>query len=233
MGRVAALVPAYQAAAHLGEVLLGLGRAGRAARGAGRGRRLARRHRGGRARSTACACISFAGQPRQGLRAARRLRGARATSTPSSRSTPTASTRPSACRPSCRPREAGADLVLGRARDHARHAAAAALRQPVQQRLVLARSPVSGSRTASAAIGSTAASCCAARPSRASRYEVETEIAVRAARLGFRVAEVPIPTVYGDETSHLSITRDVPRIVGMMVAPDVRAAAAMRGPKGS
>jgi hypothetical protein len=51
----------------------------------------------------------------------------------------------------------------------------------------------------------------------ASRYEVETEMAVRAARLGFRVAHVPIPTVYGDETSHLSPTRDVPRIVGMML----------------
>lgn len=54
-------------------------------------------------------------------------------------------------------------------------------------------------------------------PVRASRYEVETEMAVRAARLGFRVAEVEIPTVYGDETSHLSPTRDVPRIVGMLV----------------
>ncbi len=54
-------------------------------------------------------------------------------------------------------------------------------------------------------------------PVRASRYEVETEMAVRAARLGFRLAEVEIPTVYGDETSHLSITRDVPRIVGMML----------------
>ena len=57
----------------------------------------------------------------------------------------------------------------------------------------------------------------AATPVRASRYEVETEMAVRAARLGFRIAEVRIPTVYGDETSHLSPTRDVPRIVGMML----------------
>ena len=54
-------------------------------------------------------------------------------------------------------------------------------------------------------------------PVRASRYEVETEMAVRAARMGFRIAEVTIPTVYGDETSHLSPTRDVPRIVGMML----------------
>lgn len=54
-------------------------------------------------------------------------------------------------------------------------------------------------------------------PVRASRYEVETEMAVRAARLGFRLAEVDIPTVYGDETSHLSPTRDVPRILGMLL----------------
>ena len=46
--------------------------------------------------------------------------------------------------------------------------------------------------------------------------DLETEMAVRAARLGFTIAHVPIPTVYGDETSHLSPTRDVPRIVGMM-----------------
>ena len=66
-------------------------------------------------------------------------------------------------------------------------------------------------------------------PVRASRYEVETEMAVRAARLGFKIAHVDIPTVYGDEQSHLSPTRDVPRIVGMMLrltfepAPEPRA----------
>jgi glycosyltransferase involved in cell wall biosynthesis len=54
-------------------------------------------------------------------------------------------------------------------------------------------------------------------PVAASRYEVETEMAVRAARLGFKVAHVDIPTVYGDEKSHLSPTRDVPRIVAMLV----------------
>ncbi|HUK62931.1 MAG TPA: glycosyltransferase family 2 protein [Dongiaceae bacterium] len=54
-------------------------------------------------------------------------------------------------------------------------------------------------------------------PVRASRYEVETEMAVRAARLGFKVAQVEIPTVYGDEVSHLSPTRDVPRIIAMML----------------
>lgn len=54
-------------------------------------------------------------------------------------------------------------------------------------------------------------------PVRSSGYEVETELAVRAARLGFRLAEVTIPTVYGDEVSHLSPIRHVPRIVAMML----------------
>jgi hypothetical protein len=75
------------------------------------------------------------------------------------------------------------------------------------------------------------------------RYEFETQILVRAARLGFRLAEVEIPTVYGEEKSHLSPFRDVPRIVGVLagltweaVAPPAEMrralahAAARRGP---
>ena len=49
------------------------------------------------------------------------------------------------------------------------------------------------------------------------RYEVETEIAVRAARLGFRLAEVEIPTVYGEEKSQIHPFRDVPRIAGTLL----------------
>lgn len=48
------------------------------------------------------------------------------------------------------------------------------------------------------------------------RYEVETEVVVRAARLGFRVVNVPIPTVYASETSHIDTLHDVPRIAGVM-----------------
>ena len=48
------------------------------------------------------------------------------------------------------------------------------------------------------------------------RYEVETELVVRAARLGFRVAEIEIPTVYGLEKSQIHALRDVPRIVGAL-----------------
>jgi glycosyltransferase involved in cell wall biosynthesis len=48
------------------------------------------------------------------------------------------------------------------------------------------------------------------------RYELETAIAVRAARLGYRVAEVEIPTVYGEAGSHIRPFHDVPRIVGAL-----------------
>jgi hypothetical protein len=55
-----------------------------------------------------------------------------------------------------------------------------------------------------------------ATPLTPGRYEVETEMVVRAARLGFRLAEVEIPTVYGEEKSQIHTLRDVPRIVGTM-----------------
>jgi glycosyltransferase involved in cell wall biosynthesis len=49
------------------------------------------------------------------------------------------------------------------------------------------------------------------------RYEVETELVVRAARLGFRIAEVEIPTIYGAERSQVHAFRDVPRILGTLL----------------
>jgi glycosyltransferase involved in cell wall biosynthesis len=49
------------------------------------------------------------------------------------------------------------------------------------------------------------------------RYEVETELVVRASRLGFRIAEVEIPTIYGAEQSQVHAFRDVPRIVGTLL----------------
>ena len=54
-------------------------------------------------------------------------------------------------------------------------------------------------------------------PLTAGRYEFETEIVVRAARLGFRLGEVTVPTVYGEEKSQIRAFRDVPRIFGVMV----------------
>jgi glycosyltransferase involved in cell wall biosynthesis len=49
------------------------------------------------------------------------------------------------------------------------------------------------------------------------RYELETEIVVRAARLGFRLTQIEIPTVYGEEKSQINALRDVPRIGGTLV----------------
>lgn len=48
------------------------------------------------------------------------------------------------------------------------------------------------------------------------RYEVESEVIVRAARLGFRIAQVSIPTVYGTEVSQMRTARDVPRILSVL-----------------
>jgi len=55
-----------------------------------------------------------------------------------------------------------------------------------------------------------------ATPITPGRYEVETEAIVRASRLGFAIAEVEIPTVYGEEKSQIHAFRDVPRIVGTL-----------------
>ena len=69
------------------------------------------------------------------------------------------------------------------------------------------------------------------------RYEFETEIVVRAARLGFRLAEVTVPTVYAEEQSQFRTARDVPRIVGVLirltlegVLPPAPMRAALRSP---
>ncbi len=63
------------------------------------------------------------------------------------------------------------------------------------------------------------------------RYEVETELVVRAARLGFRIAEDEIPTVYGEAKSQIHTLRDVTRIVGALArltAEAIAPPAAMR-----
>lgn len=212
--KVAALVPAYQAAAHLGEVLMGLDAL------PGRPHVLvvddgSRDATAEVARQFGAQVHSFAGNRGKGhalLAGFELLRDFDAVVTLDADGQ-----HPPACLPAfVAAAEAGADLVLGRrevtpdmppARRFANRFSSAwcsaIAGQPIAdsqcgyrlyRRDVLQRTPV-----------------------RASRYEVETEMAVRAARLGFKVAHVDIPTVYGDETSHLSPTRDVPRIIAMMV----------------
>jgi hypothetical protein len=161
--RVAALIPAYQAAAHLGEVLL----------------RLA-------ALDPAPEVLDADGQHP-----------------------------PETFPDFVRAAETGADVVLGRRRFD--------VGMPWVRRF--ANTVSSGWATLAAGQRISDSQCgyrlyrrevLAAVPVRASRYEVESEMAVRAARLGFRVTEIDVPTIYGSETSHIRLHQDVPRILGTL-----------------
>ena len=212
--RVAVLIPAYQAAAYLGEVLL-------------RVRALASAQDvlvvddGSRdataevARQHGVRVLSFAGNRGKGIAL---LAGFEALAEYDAVVTLDADGQhPPECIPDfVRAAEAGADVVLGvRERTHD---------MPPHRRF--------GNRFSSAWT-SVIAGCrisdsqCGYRlfrravllrtPVTPGRYEVETEMAVRAARLGFRVTEIPVPTVYAGAETHLSVVRDVPRIVTMMM----------------
>jgi glycosyltransferase involved in cell wall biosynthesis len=212
--RVAALVPAYQAAAHLGEVLAGLAALPEPPHVlvVDDGSRDATAQV---ARQFGAEVVSFAANRGKGyalLAGFAALRDWDAVVTLDADGQ-----HPPACVPAfVAAAAAGADLVLG-------------TRELTPDMPPLRRfangfssawcSAIAGQRIADSQCGYRLYSraLLAGTPVSASRYEVETELAVRAARLGFRIAEVPIPTVYGDETSHLSVTRDVPRIVGMML----------------
>jgi len=123
---------------------------------------------------------------------------------------------PPECLPAfVRTAEAGADLVLG-VRERSGE-------MPLVRRLAngvssswaswLAGQPVSDSQCGYRLYGKRLLERTPITPG---RYEVESEVIVRAARLGFRLAEVAIPTVYGDEESQMRTLRDVPRIVGVL-----------------
>ena len=47
-------------------------------------------------------------------------------------------------------------------------------------------------------------------------YETESELLIRAARAGFRIAEVPIPAVYAGEESHIRRGRDTVRFLRLV-----------------
>ena len=212
--RVAALVPAYQAAAHLGEVLLGLAALPEPPHVlvVDDGSRDATSQV---ARQFGADVHAFAGNRGKGhalLAGFERLREFDAVITLDADGQ-----HPPECLPAFVAAAAsGADLVLGRR--------AMSGDMPPSRRFANRFSSgwcsaIAGQRISDSQCGYRLyrREVLAETPVRASRYEVETEMAVRAARMGFRVAEVEIPTVYGDETSHLSPTRDVPRIVAMLV----------------
>ncbi len=212
--RVAVLVPAYQAAAHLGEVLLGL----QALRvpphvlvvdDGSRDATVTVAHQFG------AEVVSFAGNRGKGHAL---LAGFAALHTYDAVVTlDSDGQHPPSCFPAFVAAFAGgAHLVLGR---RAMSDEMPPLRRFANRFSSAWCSLLAGQRISDSQCGYRLYSreLLDATPVRGSRYEVESEMAVRAARLGFTIAEVDIPTVYGDEHSHLSITRDVPRIVGTMI----------------
>lgn len=50
------------------------------------------------------------------------------------------------------------------------------------------------------------------------RYDLESEILIKAARKGFRIAFVPIPTVYGKETSYIKPWKDAVRFSKLVLS---------------
>jgi glycosyltransferase involved in cell wall biosynthesis len=234
MMRVAALIPAYQAAALLGEVLMRL-------------RALEPRPEilvvddGSRdataevARQFGARVLSFAGNRGKGYAL---LAGFAALADFDGVVTLDADGQhPPECLPSfVRAAESGADLVLGsRNRDGS---------MPLKRRFAngfssgwaswLAGQTVSDSQCGFRLYGR---DLLRATPVTPGRYEVESEIVVRSARLGFRIAEVEVPTIYGEEKSQIHAFRDVPRIVGtlarltaegLVVPPAMRDARARR-----
>jgi glycosyltransferase involved in cell wall biosynthesis len=211
--RVAALVPAYQAEAHLGDVLARLARVPEAieilvvddgstdgtaaiARGAGV-RVLALPENRGKGHALVA-----------GFAALRGFDGVVSLDADGQH--------PPECLPAfVRAAEQGADLVLG-VRRRSRE-------MPLIRRLAngvssawaswLAGQPVADSQCGYRLYGRRMLDRTPITPG---RYEVESEVIVRAARLGFRLGAVPIPTVYGTEESQMRTLRDVPRIFGVL-----------------
>jgi glycosyltransferase involved in cell wall biosynthesis len=211
--RVAALIPAYQAAAHLGEVLLRI-----------------------QALADPPQILVVDDGSRDATAEVARMHGARVLSFAANRGKGHAllagfealdeadavvtldadGQHPPECVPALvAAAEAGADLVLG--------ARARSADMPPSRRFANGFSSgwtswLAGQRVSDSQCGFRLhrQAVLRATPLTPGRYEIETEMVVRAARLGFRLAEVEIPTVYGEEKSQINTLRDVPRIVGTM-----------------
>ncbi len=211
--RVAALVPAYQAAAHVGEVVLAL-------RALPDPPHVLVVDDGSRdataevARGCGAEVLSFAGNRGKGHAL---LAGFAALADYDAVVTLDADGQhPPGCLPEFVRAAEGSDLVLGRR--------ARTPDMPFSRRFanafssgwasLLARQRVSDSQCGYRYYGRRLLDATPVTPG---GYELESEIVVRAARLGFRIAEVPIPTVYGEEKSQIRAFRDVPRIVGTLL----------------
>jgi glycosyltransferase involved in cell wall biosynthesis len=118
-----------------------------------------------------------------------------------------------ACAPAILAGLARADVVIGtRSRDHTG--------MPVHRRVSNALSSAAISRCAGCEIADTQSGYRAIRRAvldavraEGSRYEFETDFLIRAARQGFRIGGVAVPTIYG-APSHFRELRDALRVIG-------------------
>jgi len=53
-------------------------------------------------------------------------------------------------------------------------------------------------------------------------FDAESEMLIRAGRMGFRITEVPVPTIYGTETSKINVLPETLRFVRLFVRYMVR-----------
>jgi len=53
-------------------------------------------------------------------------------------------------------------------------------------------------------------------PLESERFDAESEILIKAARLGFRIVEIPMPVVYGEEVSRVHPGRDTVRFLRLV-----------------
>jgi glycosyltransferase involved in cell wall biosynthesis len=117
-----------------------------------------------------------------------------------------------ACAPSLVAALADADIVIGTRRR-------AAGPMPLRRRMTNALSAAAARRLAGCELADPQSGFRAMRATvlrtvraRGDRYEFETDLLLRAARAGFRIAAVPIPTIYGPP-SHFREMRDGFRVV--------------------
>jgi glycosyltransferase involved in cell wall biosynthesis len=111
---------------------------------------------------------------------------------------------------------AGADIVVGsRMR---RPAGMPWLRVAVNRFTSRVVSGLAGARITDSQSGFRwiAARVLRAVPLESERFDAESEILIKAARLGFRIIEIPMPAVYGDEVSRVHPGRDTVRFLRLV-----------------
>ena len=119
--------------------------------------------------------------------------------------------------------EQGADLVIGTRQDWAANGMPRSRRfsNGLTSAIIsrLARCKITDSQSGYRYVS--VAAWLAAAPETTS-FDAESEILIRAGRLGFRIVEVPIPTIYGTETSKIKVLPETLRFIRLVARYMIR-----------